>query len=200
METIIHLKVSEENTLRKTSKYILCGLTLSPMTSKHTSSRGTFRKDAGFHTQLPSWVPGISHCVGWWNHHTHPASSHQGRGQGGSVSPVLYLQPCVDVLATLSSLSPGICLAPQHTQLSMFWHELPLCCHATGAPTFLPQHLPSQSRVPEATVSHCYVHPKTLLREEDRFLLCFVYSKAEAVLPTELKKWKESLRWHFKRG
>lgn len=146
---------------------------------------------------MPSWVPGISHCVGWLNQHTHPASIHQGRGQGGSVSPMLYLRPCVDVLATHSSSCPGICLAPQQAQLSMFWHDLPLCCHATDVPTFLPLHLPSQSRVPEATVSHCCVHPRTLLHEEDRFLLCFVYNRAEAVLPTELKKRKRKPQMTF---
>lgn len=128
---------------------------------------------------MPSWVPGISH----------PASSHQGRGQGDSVSAVVYLQPCVDVLATLCSLCSGICLAPQHARLSVFWHELPLCCHAIDAPTFLPCTCPAKAGC-QRQVSHCCVHPKTLLHEEDRFLLCFVYNRAEAVLPTELKKWK----------
>ena len=106
----------------------LCGLALSPMNSQHTSSRGSSTKMQVFLCRCPLEYSRIS-C---------PASSTNAEGMGGPTVLMFYLQHCVDVLATLSSLCPGICLAPQQLGLSVFWHASPICCHTPNAPTYLP--------------------------------------------------------------
>lgn len=133
--------------------------------------------------------------------HTAPSLQPQGRRHRGPLSPVLCLQLCVDVLATLCSLCPGNCLAPQHTWLPVFRHELPLCmnCPCNWC-SHVPATAPAQPKQgARSNTDSLLCSPQDMLREEDKFLLGFVYNRAEAVLPTELKKWT-SLRWHFKGG
>lgn len=128
-------------------------------------------------------------------HRSQPPATRQ-RAQRSSKSCVVSSALCGCPGHPLQFISRQLPCPPARTAVPV----LAWIAHATDVPVFLPLHLPSQSRVPEATVSHCYAHPKTCcMRKTGSCCVLFIIG-LKLHFPQSLKSEQESLRWHFKGG